>query len=210
MNHMMKNIFVCCLSLTPLCWFLDTDPSCEEVSGLRSPNREQREQSADAIRKDREKLIKDLIELARKKVEPVPLNGTIATPISWHDTKHLSIILLGDLRAIEAIPVLLDNVAYLNVKSDVVYGAPLDVGEAYPAVGALVKIGAPAIQPVLERLGDGVNDGRGGGNYCYVLEKILGEKLAKIRLQLAIDEARNERVKSNLEKAAQSYFKMRI
>lgn len=86
------------------------------IDGLKSANRKERENAANLIRKNQKDMIQKLIEYAGEKVEPIRFKGHPDIEYPYHDSKHLSIVLLGDLRATEAIPVLLDNLEYENLE----------------------------------------------------------------------------------------------
>jgi len=175
-----------------------------DVSGLTAENLKQRENTAEAIRNERAKLIKQLIELAAQEVERIHPED-LKSSYPWHDQKHLAILLLGDLRAAEAVSILFENLEYKNPKSlDI--DARMDEGAWYPAVEALSKIGMPAIDSVIEKLGIYSEDSQVRRNCCWIIKKVLGVKLGRYKLQLATDETQNETVKKNL-KAALPYLK---
>ena len=173
-------------------------------AGLISKDLKEREQAAEAIRNEHTELIKRLIQLAAQKVERrFPDDPTSSYP--WHDSKHLSILLLGDLRAVEAVPVLLENLEYKNPKTIVVW-EQLGIGGGYPAAEALSKIGMPAVGPTIDKLGAYPPEARGNLVCSWILREILGVRLARLRLQIAIEETRDEAVRRNLS-AALPYFK---
>lgn len=166
-----------------------------EIKELESSDLKQREVAATKIRKKRELIINQLIQYASIDVKPLPK----PTPESmdrypWHDSKHLAILLLEDFRAIEAIPVLIENLEYINPRS--IFGG---IGYMYPSVDALVKIGMPAIDPVIEKLGTYDQDCLGRQNCVLVIKEVLGVKLGRYKLRLAIEENKNEKVKKNLQ-----------
>jgi len=130
------------------------------VSEVKSEGLKVREKAAENIRKERKELIKELIKLAGQKAEPLPSRDPRFIEYPWHDSKHLAVLLLGDLRAKDAIPVMLDNLNYKNPRS-IVSGALLDKDGWYPAVEALSKIGMPAIGPVIKKLGEYEKGGLG-------------------------------------------------
>ena len=183
----------------------NTSAKQTNVSRLTTENRKEREKAAEAIRNDHTELIKRLIQLAAAKVEPLPSSDPRFVEYPWHDSKHLAILLLGDLRAAETVPALLDNLKYKNPRS-LVGGLLLDKGGWYPAAEALSKIGMPAVGPMIDKLGDSAPNSKDSELCCWVLKKILGVKLARLRLQIDIEETRDEAVKNNLT-AVLPYFK---
>jgi len=160
--------------------------------------------AAQIIRRDRSKTIRQLIEAAARDVEPLVSNDKDRVRYPRYDSKHLAILLLGDFRAGEAVPVLLDNLEYRNPR-EIPGGFP-DIDALYPAAEALSKIGMPAVQPLIEKLA-GYEPNSIGSKICkWILREIMGIRLARLRLQIAIKEARDTTVKQNLT-AALSYFK---
>jgi hypothetical protein len=119
--------------------------------------------------------------------------GTEFVEYPPHDTKHLAMLLLGDLRASEGVPVLLRDIEYL-VPKYMADGYELGVVEGpgwRPAVESLIKIGMPSVDPVVKKL-SGYGDDCLGRRLCIVvLREILGPRLAKARLGIAIEEAEN-------------------
>jgi hypothetical protein len=191
---------------------LDISSSKSEVfdnrlneTGLMSKDLKHRVIAAERIRNDRDELIKQLIELAREKVEQLPSSDSRFVEYPWHDSKHLATLLLGELRATQAVPVLLDNIEYKNARLRYV-DEPLDQGGWYPAAEALSKIGIPAVGPTIEKLGSYDKDCFGRELCCWIIKEVLGSKLGKVRLEMAIAETKDETVKKNLT-AALPYFK---
>lgn len=169
---------------------------------LKADSIKRREKAVELIVKERKELVNELIRLAKEEVEVVDPNTPLIV-YPWHDSKHLAILLLGKLRAVEAVSVLVENIEYRNPRERWVrYG---DIAGLYPAVEALSKIGMPAIGPTIEKLAEYHKDGRGRANCWCVITTVLGPKLGKLRLQLAIEEAEDETAKRNL-RAAFSYF----
>ena len=182
----------------------DQSTGLTTIAGLTSENRKDREKAVDRIRKERTELIKDLIELAAEEVELLPSSDPIFAQYPWHDSKHLAILLAGDLRAAEAIPILLENLEYRNPRR--LWGSSLDKDGWYPAVEALSEIGMPAVGPTITKLGTYPSKSQRRELCCWILKRILGVRLARLRLQIAIEETRDQPVKENLI-AALPYFK---
>jgi hypothetical protein len=164
----------------------------------------EREQAAEAIRNQRRELIGKLIQLAQETVKPLPSSDPRFVENPWHDSKHLSILLLGDLRASEAVPVLVTQLEYINPRE--LEGSARDQSTFHPAAEALSKVGMPAVDPTVEKLASLGPKNKSGALCCWILRKTLGVKLGRARLQIAIDETRSEAAKANL-KAALPYFR---
>jgi HEAT repeat protein len=86
-----------------------------------------------------------------------------------------AMLLLGELRAVEAVPLLVRcltyEVYYKNTKR------PQTADDLYPAVRALSDIGSPAIEPVLERVA-GADDPEVHRAAAAALRGILGQRRA--------------------------------
>lgn len=175
------------------------------VTRLTSKNQKEREKATETIRNERAELIRDLIGLAGQEVERWhPDDLTSSYP--WHDSKHLAILLLGDLRAFEALPVLIENLGYRNPRQRVIDARIVEEGWYYPAAEALSKIGMPAVGSIIDNLGVSAQKSKSSELCCWVLKKILGVRLSRVRLQIAIEETRDEAVKNKLTEAL-LYFK---
>lgn len=172
------------------------------VQQLSAPAMEQRVAAAEIIKQEREHRINDLIQVARRRTEPLRtrVGDVEVASYHWREDKHLAILLLGDLRASEAIVVLLENIEYMNPRSDV--ADRLQGPEFwFPAVESLIKIGMPAIDPVVDRLGREDKDGVVRRNCLATVRNILGLELAKTKLQLSIGNASDAAIKKNLSAA---------
>lgn len=175
-----------------------------DVSRLTVEILQERERTAEAIRQERTELLMQLIELADQEVGRLD-PGDPRSPYPWHDSKHLAILLLGEFRAAEAVSVLLENLEYKNPRTLYV-SEPLEPGGWYPSAEALSKIGMPAVEPTIKKLGGYAQKNKGSELCCWVLKKMLGVKLARARLQIAIEETRDPTVKKSLT-AVLPYFK---
>jgi hypothetical protein len=163
------------------------------------------QRSGATILKERQEAIKKLTELAgmpgkgwrNKEV------GLDYTEYPSHDAKHLAMLLLGDLRASEGVPVLLENIEY-RVPKFMALGYELGPVEGpgwHPAVESLIKIGMPAVGPVIEKLGTYAQDCLGRRLCLVVLKEILGPRLAKIRIEIAVEEAKDDAARAKLKAA---------
>ena len=119
---------------------------------------------------------------------------------TYSTLEYLAIVLLGDIEANKAVPVLLDNLEYKNIY--VVYsGSYTDPERLYPSAIALTKIGTPVIEPTIKKLSKFNKNEAGHKICCWILKEILGAKLAKASVQIAIDETLNVIEKQNLNDA---------
>jgi len=171
----------------------------QHVRDLSATDEKLREGAAKAIRDGQARLVKELIDYAAAPAQPLHPDRPTSTENPWHDSKHLSILLLGDLRASEAVPALLTQLQYINPRE--LYGSRPDQGGWHPAAEALSKIGMPAVGPTIEKLASLGPRNKSGELCCWILRKILGVKLGRARLQIAIEETRSETAKANLKAA---------
>lgn len=152
--------------------------------------------AAQTIRKKWSDTIQQLIKSAGRDVKPLSSSDPENIRYPRHDSKHLAILLLGDIRATEAVPVLLDNLEYRNPRE--LAGSYPDVDGLYPAAEALSKIGMPTVGPTIEKLGRYTEDSLARELCCWVITKVLGTRLGRLRVEIAIEEARDETVRNNL------------
>jgi len=216
MNHLriivtafFLSILIGCLSG---CKEKESEPNISKLPGgtsdveiLKSTNEQEREKEAEAIREKQQQMIHQLIRLAEQNVQPVTSRTTEDSEYIRHHAKHLAILLLGDIRATEAIPVLLDNLNYRN-PNILVGGSYMELGKLYVAAEALSKIGMPAVGPVIDKLGIYSEQEESHSICCWIIREILGPRLGKVRIEMAIEETKDETVKKNLT-AALPYFK---
>jgi len=175
------------------------------LTNLKSQSLEQREEGADAIRKKHDDIVEQLIELASQEVEPYQAKYPgFPKEYPWRDSKHLSIILLGEWRCVKAVSTLIDNLEYMNPEN--IFADSLPRAAAYPAAVALAEIGVPALAPTIEKLGSYDKDCLGRELCCWVIGEALGAKLGRIQVAMGIEKTKDPKVKANLE-AALVYFK---
>jgi len=157
------------------------------------------------ILEERRDAIKTLIELAGMagKGNRYKIGDLEEVEYPPHDAKHLAMLLLGDLRASEGVPVLLQNIEY-RVPKFMALGYELGRVEGpgwHPAVESLIKIGMPAVGPVIEKVGAYPQDCLARRLCLVVLKEILGPRLAKVRLEMAVEEAKDGAARANLKAA---------
>ncbi len=176
-----------------------------DVSTIKSANEQERQNAAEAIKLQNQEVIQGLIKLAAEKVEHTTSRTVHDAEYIRHHTKYLAIQLLGDLRASEAVPILIDNLEYRN-PNILVDGSYLEPGQLFIAAESLSKIGMPAVGPVINKLAGYSNEKSGRSTCCWILKDVLGIRLAKLRLEIAIEERTDPTEKKNLT-AALPYFK---
>jgi len=149
-------------------------------------------QCAAAIMGERQQNINILVELAGREGQGrrYKVDDKEFVEYPMHDTKHVAMLLLGDLRAAEGVSVLLRDIEY-RVPKTPSGGYELGLIEGpgwHPAVESLIKIGMPSVGPVIEKLGGYAENCLGRRLCLVVLRGILGPQLAAARLQIAVSE----------------------
>jgi hypothetical protein len=114
------------------------------------------------------------------------------------EAKVYAIYLLGRLRASAAVTILLDNIAFKATKVDPKGG----IGRwgMYPAQEALVRIGTPAVNMILDRLPSEREELR-RKLMCSVISDVEGKAFAKLAIKIRFDEESDPANKENLQLA---------
>ena len=109
-----------------------------------------------------------------------------------------AIVLLGQLRAANAATVLIEKIDFKPAKKDTSGG----IGRwgPYPAQEALVKIGTPAVNMVLDKLPTEQNDLR-RQLMCSVISDAVGKRVADAMLRFRYEEEHDAAHRANLEAA---------
>jgi hypothetical protein len=175
---------------------------------LGSDNEKARESAAEGIVKVRGELVDRLMELAKQPGKVLVSPNGERRAYLWHEPKHLAILLLGDLRASEAAPLLLENIEYRNPRE--FFGSMMTNTEWYPAVEALSKIGMPSVDPTVIKLSHVDPKSKAAELCCWTLTEILGPRLARMRVQIAIEETPDASAREKLKAALPyEFFKTR-
>lgn len=181
-----------------------------DMAGLKSDKRATREKSYDAAIQDRANTIAQLVALAKvpagsETTTECMVDGKVAQ-LKWayHEPKQLATRLLGDMRAEEAVGVLAENLEYFSPNQTTRSGdemGPFEGPGWFPAVESLIKIGIPSVGPVVDKLGGYGQDCLGRRLCMVVLKGVLGPRLAKMRLEMAVEDATSEAARANLKAA---------
>lgn len=156
------------------------------------------------LAKTRSKLLQQLIHAAKQPSQPLKVID--GNPVhAWREPKHVALLLLAEFPDRTAVPVLLENLAYENIK-DPADRTVFRLGHYFPAAEALVKIGVPAMQPVVDTLAEQLKDGRVRHNCCWILEQHYGRKWAKVRIEEEIDKPNQVPWKRDTLKAALTQY----
>ena len=137
------------------------------MTQLDSESPEVRARATAEILKRRDVEIDALMQLLERKLAGDDRQGTVKDVM----------LLLGKLRAVRAVPLLVRNLTYeafyKNTKR------PQITQDLYPAVNALIDIGEPSLNPVLERVRN-EDDPTVARTGAAVIRGILGERVASI------------------------------
>ncbi|MGI0044369.1 MAG: hypothetical protein ACRD47_11720 [Nitrososphaeraceae archaeon] len=106
----------------------------------------------------------------------------------------LHIRALGRLKAEQAVPFLIDNITYSGLPRKMRFGSPPSSEERNPCIYALIKIGYPAIDPLLDRVASDQQFNQSAAARVLVLS--LGAEQAKALVRLRISKE-NEQSKSD-------------
>lgn len=162
----------------------------DNISHLRSKEKRERESAAEAIlqlnlqAENRQRAINEVEKIAREFITAESGKGIAKTAIS----------LLGDLRAEESVPFLVNNLTF-----DVFYleaNKPQTKADRYPCVGSLIKIGQPSIEPTVVRA-EQIEDDRRIQLSGYVIVRVLQDK-AESYLTDRIGRQTNPKVRQKL------------
>jgi len=168
-----------------------------DITKLESEDRRTREAAARELLQERGQLIKELQRIVKHYISDPQRKGTTKT----------AIILLGNLRAVECVPLLAENLTFFVFYKDV--KRPQTIEDRFPCVGALIEIGIPCLDPVLETVQNSDDETviRSG---AYVVSRIVGPELALAlihkRMEGEKDASRQKRL-SRMQQYVESRFK---
>ena len=156
-----------------------------QIEYLAAQDFARRTAAAQQIKKGYQELVAELVTLVDKGDKALAMEGST----------ELAVNLLGDLRAIDAVPILIKNIEFRGP------GGQLENIRAaqYPCVRALAKIGAPSIKGIIERLGQGVTE-KELRLFATICRLVDNDELAIARIQLALNKESFPPRKENLEK----------
>lgn len=158
------------------------------LARLRSDDQKDRKEIGQLILQDRQRLVAELQQIVRE----------FAADEKKQEIARPAIVLLGKLRAVEAVPVLVEH---LNLPPVTLPGAPRLISpiEANPSVGALIEIGSPCLQPLLMKVEE--SDDRGTLiQAALVLNQVLGPDLAVAAVKLRLEQQKDAKVRQRLFK----------
>ena len=143
---------------------------------LESDNERERDTAAVSVLKEHASAEREVAGIVTKYLSDGSRKGTVKTAIR----------LLGELRAEQYVPLLIDNLTFEVFYKD--SKRPQAIEDLFPSVGALIKIGIPSIEPILKKV-KSTNDTAVLRAATAVFHGVLGDDLAERRLTI---ELRNE------------------
>lgn len=155
----------------------------ELIQQLRSPNVEVQERAKGKIFQDRAQLIAGLIQFLED-LDPDKVKAGQHSVVT-------AIEVLGELRAGEAVDALAKYLTFRATDEEIIRRIELPE-EIYPAVGALIRMGRPAIDPVIDALSESKNDDPVLLRNCVRIIVAVGElrregyRLARYHLNMLI------------------------
>lgn len=172
------------------CWGQDHTAGNPNIILLRSDIPTDRDKAMKSIMEDRNVLIAKIEAIIIEK-DKGDRKGTLYSAIK----------LLGDLHANEAIPLLVKHLTLEVFYKDTKRTQPIE--DRYPAVGALIKIGLPALKVLLTEI-EISNDNKMSDLVSYIFIKDLGPAVAKKyveeRLNMQQDKLKRNRLKVLIDK----------
>jgi hypothetical protein len=205
-HNMTRNLF-CSAAIVLLLSFTLSAPGEEgdtTATGDRQPERASESQwveslvSADVgirsqayreLSKGRERIVSKLIEIAGSD----PVGGR-----QYDSSRRVAITLLGEYRAEEAVDALVRLLLYEEKPSFAFSRDPVSM--RYPAALALAKIGVPATQKTIVRLGE-TQDATEVELCVYILYRIYGKDIATTICRESMEAPHGDHRKANFQKA---------
>lgn len=150
----------------------------EPIAKIASRDASLREQGVSELVRQRKELIRGLIGIL-KDAGKFPSDEERGAVIS-------AIHVLGEMRAVEAVDTLVHYIDFPASNKPVSHGLrPL--GEVYPAVAALIKIGNPSLPAVVEVLKTSTEGDDVVMNNCgWIISHVLSPELVKSYLEIAL------------------------
>ena len=157
------------------------------VSGLSASAPDQRRQAVDAVRQWRREVVGHLCGMVEAR----------ASTDAEVEQKREAILVLGQLKATEAVPVLVDNIELAVNGPFPVEGFEATLGyPGRPCIRALADIGIPSIERIIGNLGKEPLGDRRLRMYAAVIRLVDGDENAVLRVQVALKTAKGQRRES--------------
>lgn len=165
-------------------------------------------QARDELVAARKVLVGDLVAIIKEKKNRLRKRASV----------EAAMFVLGEMRAVEAVEVLVDHIGFPYVHEGGGY-APLEVeggmwhkglkgiGRIYAAAQALIKIGEPCIESIMNKLS--VTEGMNERLACFgVLVDLKGEATGQSMLKDAIEGETESKKKERLQRSLEFWLKI--
>jgi hypothetical protein len=162
------------------------------IEALKSEDDNRRRAAYEQIQKQRHDEVLALLALAEAGID----GNLIKT-----ESGPYAIRLLGEYRAVEAVPFLVRNVMAASVDT-----YELTLFDGYACAESLVKIGKPASEACLARLALRTETGREAWLLAQVIKQVEGEEMARQRMLLAISEEKAPKKLETLKSVFKKQF----
>jgi len=141
------------------------------------------------------------VKLDTQRTETIQKLIAIADSTNSPDIKVFAVVVLGEYRAVEAVPVLLKNLDWDWSRGGIVLSGNEDWAvRLWPVSSALEKIGVPAVPALMDQI-EGTDDAKMIGKCVSICEKIEGADVAQFRLQKALKTETDAQKRARLETA---------
>jgi hypothetical protein len=157
------------------------------ITRLRSEYLKDRKDIEQLILQDRQRLVEELQQIVRQ----------FAADERRQEIAKTAILMLGKLRAVEAVPLLVEYLVLPPVERPPGTRQLVPPQVAHPSVGALIEIGSPCLQPLLKKVEE--SDDRGTLILAaVVVNQILGPDLAVAAVKLRLKQPKDDKVRERL------------
>lgn len=165
----------------------------DAIGKIRSSNLALQKEGGRELLQQRKELISSLINILKqgdKNAEGEKRSSLVA-----------AIDVLGEMRAIEAVDILVDYIKFPASDKLVVFYKIIPPSEIYPAVKALIKIGKPSLPAVLRVLKESTDekDVILLTNSGWIISQVLGHKIGKIYLEDALQSETDPKKRARIE-----------
>jgi HEAT repeat protein len=154
---------------------------------LKSEDSKERDNAAALLLQERAASVKELEAIVRGYMRDGQRKGTVKTAID----------LLGEFRSAYSVPLLVDTLTFGVFYKETKKPQPPE--DFFPSVGALIKIGMPSIEPVLEKAKK-ADDEQVSRNAALVLKGVLGSTLGRKKLELDLAKESDQVKKQKLSR----------
>jgi hypothetical protein len=183
------------LAASAMSWANAGEMSSVAVDRVRSKAAKVRQAAAEELLAERQRTLKALLVIAEA---PGAKPESLEDLCDENSSPNLAISVLGEMRAPEAVPALINRLAFLDKIGGASLTHAFGVAEV-PVAVALVKIGKPAEPAILKAIRQ-----KGPSFFnmrVWILQEIEGAKMAVALLEDALATEKNEEAKANLAHA---------